>query len=194
MIVLNTSDVPVCWVGGRRNYDLKKTLAVTADQLQELIDILQEAGARDVLIMAHAPAMVRSGKPGLKYNGRPLHEVLRAFNGKLAGRVECGSHPDFGGTAQFNFSRTGGKIIAYLAGHWHTEEDYRVNGIHYSLLNCSALMGRLHGLTTNYNRKWNRLINTPSEYAGYIVSVDAKSRRLREFGYGAASPLRQFRY
>ncbi|MFD1441057.1 metallophosphoesterase family protein [Lacticaseibacillus hegangensis] len=194
VIVLNTSDVPVRWIGGRRNYDLKKTLAVTAEQLQELCDALAGAGTRDVLIMAHAPAMVRSGKPGLKFNGRPLHEVLRAFNEKYAGRVECGTHPDFGGSARFDFSQTSGTIIGYLAGHWHTEEDYRVNGIHYSLLNCSALMGRLHGLTTNYNRKWNRLINTPSEYAGYVVSIDPNRRMLREFGYGAASPLRQFKY
>ncbi|MCI1893185.1 MAG: metallophosphoesterase [Lactobacillus sp.] len=194
VIVMNTSDVPVRWVSGRKNYDLKKTLAMTAGQIQELIDALQTAGSRDVLIMSHAPVMTRSGKPGLRYNGKQVHEVLRAFNAKLAGQVQFGEHGDFGGQATFDFAQTNGTIIAAVAGHWHTEEDFRINGIHYSLLNCSALMGRLHGLTTNYNRKWNRLINTPSEYSGYVVAVEPQSRRLKLFGYGAASPLRQFEY
>ncbi|WP_164512006.1 metallophosphoesterase family protein [Lacticaseibacillus daqingensis] len=194
VITLNTSDVPVRWVGGRKNYDVKKTLAVTAAQVQELIDALQTAGTRDVLIMGHAPAMTRSGKPGLRFNGRQLHEVLRAFNAKLSGRVVFGQHPDFGGTATFDFRGTTGTIIAYVAGHWHTEEDFRINGIHYSLLNVSALMGRNHGLTTRYNRKWNRLINTPTEYAGYVLSLDTQRRTLAEYGYGAASAQRLFTY
>ncbi|WP_262315416.1 metallophosphoesterase family protein [Lacticaseibacillus parakribbianus] len=194
VITLNTSDVPVRWLGGRKNYDVKKTLAVTAAQVQELIDALQSAGSRDVLIMSHAPVMTRSGKPGLRFNGRQVHEVLRAFNAKLAGQVTFGEHPDFGGQAQFDFSHTKGTIIASLAGHWHTEEDFAVNGIHYCLLNTAALMGRNHGLTTRFNRKWNRLINTPSEYAGYVVSINAATRRLGVFGYGAATPSRVFGY
>ncbi len=58
------------------------------------------------------------------------------------------------------------------------EADYQVNGIHYSLQNTSALMGRHHGLTTKFNRRFDRHFGTPSEYAGYVVSVDIDRRRL----------------
>ncbi len=194
VITLNTSDVPVRWVAGRKNYDLKKTLAVTADQLQELADALAGAGDRDVLIMAHAPAMTRPNKPGLRFNGSQLHELLRAFNAHLSGTLDCGSHPDFGGQVAFDFSRGHSQIIAYVAGHWHVEEDFSVNGLHYTLLNNSALMGWTHGLTTRYNRRWHRRLNQASEYAGYVLSVDTAARRLRLFGYGAATPKRVFAY
>ncbi|WP_461215031.1 metallophosphoesterase family protein [Lacticaseibacillus sp. GG6-2] len=193
-ITLNTSDVPVRWIGGRKNYDIKKTLAVTADQLQELADALADAGGRDVLIMAHAPAMTRPNKPGLRFNGRQLHELLRAFNEHLSGTLDCGTHVDFGGQVAFDFSHNSGKIIAYVAGHWHVEEDFSVNGLHYALLNNSALMGWTHGLTTRYNRRWRRRLNQPSEYAGYVLSIDTTARRLRLFGYGAATPKRVFAY
>ncbi|MFD1429046.1 MULTISPECIES: metallophosphoesterase family protein [Lacticaseibacillus] len=194
VITLNTSDIPVRWVGGRKNYDLKKTLGVTAGQLQELADALAGAGSRNVLIMAHAPAMTRSGKVGLRFNARQLHELLRAYNEKLSGRLNCGSDPDFGGQVRFDFAETSGQVIAYLAGHWHTEEDFAVNGIHYSLQNVSALMGRNHALTTRFNRRQNRVIATPSEYAGYVVSIDDQARLLSIFGYGAAAKTRRFRY
>ncbi|MCI1986845.1 MAG: metallophosphoesterase [Lactobacillus sp.] len=194
VITLNTSDVPVRWVGGRKNYDIKKTLAITAAQLQELADALQGAGDRDVLIMAHAPAMTRPGKPGLRFNGQALHDLLRVFNLHTSGTLNCGPNPDFGGQVQFDFSGNTGKIIAYVAGHWHVEEDFTVNGIHYSLLNNSALMGWRHGLTTRYNRRWRRRISTPTEYAGYVLSLDTAHRRLRLFGYGAATPKRVFVY
>lgn len=195
VITLNTSDVPVQWLGGRKNYDLKKTLAVTRAQCQELIEALTGAGSRNVLIMSHAPAMTRVNKPGLRFNGMQVHELLRAFNGHLRGQLTFGADADFGGEPlNFDFTANSGQIIACLAGHWHTEEQFRVNGILYCLANASALMGRYHGLTTNYNRRWDRRIGTPSEYAGYVVSVDDENRTLTLFGYGAASAKRQFKY
>lgn len=194
VIVLNTSDVPVRWVGGRKNYDIKKNLAVTAGQLQELADALGEARHHDVLIMAHAPAIMQNGKVGLRYNGQQLHDLLRAFNQGLSGTLICGPQPDFAGEVQFDFTAPHGQLIGYLAGHWHEETNYRANGILYVGMNCSALMGRYHTLTTNYNRRWDRRINTPTEYAGYIVSVDTKAKRLAVYGYGAASPQRLFEY
>ena len=194
IITLNTSDVPVRWIQGRKNYDVKKTLAVTAGQLQELAQALASADGRDILIMSHAPAMTRKGKPALKFNGQALHNLLRAFNEKLAGTLMLGNHPDFGGQVKFDFSHSQGTIIAALAGHFHYEADYRVNGIHYSLLNVSALMGRHHALTSRYNRNWDRRLNQVTEYAGYVVSIDPNRRRLQLFGYGAASKFRQFAY
>ncbi|MCX2454926.1 metallophosphoesterase family protein [Lacticaseibacillus nasuensis] len=194
VITLNTSDVPVRWQHGRKNYDVKKTLAVTAGQLQELADILATAATREVLIMAHAPAMVHQNRSGLRFNGQQLHELLRAFNAHTAGTLTAAGGTDFGGLVQFDFTAAQGGIIAYLAGHWHEEVNYRVNGILYAMLNCSALMGRYHALTSNYNRRQDRLLNTPSEYAGYIVSIDAQRRRLHLFGYGAASRHRLFEY
>ncbi|KRM72030.1 hypothetical protein FC34_GL001013 [Lacticaseibacillus brantae DSM 23927] len=194
VIAVNTSDVPARWINGRKNYDVKKTLAVTAGQLRELAQALATAESRDILIVSHAPAMNRRGKPALKYNGQALHNLLRAFTHRLKGTVMLGDNPDFGGEVPFDFSATAGDLIAVLAGHYHVEADYLVNGIHYSLQNVSALMGRRHALTTKYNRTWNRQLNTPTEYAGYVVSVDPPSRSLQIFGYGAASPERRFIY
>jgi len=194
VIGLNTSDVPAQWLHGRKNYDVKKTLAVTAEQLQELAEALATGEGRDILIVSHAPAMNRRGKPALKYNGQALHNLLRAFTQRLKGTVMLGDHPDFGGEVPFDFSATSGDLIGVLAGHYHVEADYLVNGIHYSLQNVSALMGRRHALTTKYNRAWNRRLNSETEYAGYVVSIDPPSRSLKIFGYGAASPERQFIY
>lgn len=85
-------------------------------------------------------------------------------------------------------------MVGYLAGHYHLEADYIVNGIHYSLQNTSALMGRHHGLTTKFNRRYDRRFGLPSEYAGYVVSVDTQQRLLSLYGYGAASRVRRFQY
>lgn len=194
VITVNTSDVPVRWFNGRKNYDMKKTLAVTAAQMQELAAALEGAGNRDVLIMSHAPAMTRSGKPGLRYNGRQFHELLWAFNQKLRGHVNFAPHPDFGGSVNFDFTNTTGTIIAAVAGHWHTEEDFTVNGVHYNLNNVSAVMGKRKANTTRFNRRLDRRIGTPSEYAGYVLSVDVKARRFNVYGYGAASAVRRFSY
>ncbi|WP_056992812.1 metallophosphoesterase family protein [Lacticaseibacillus saniviri] len=194
VVTLNTSDVPVRWINGRKNYDVKKTLAVTLGQIQELIQVLADAGDRDVLVLSHAPMINKSGKPALKYNGRAVHELLRAVNLHAKGTVNLGNHPDFGGQADFDFTSTSGNIIAVLSGHYHYEADYAVNGIHYSVQNVSALMGRHHALTTRFNRNFDRHINQTNEYAGYVVSVDPNQRTLTIFGYGAATPERRFAY
>ncbi|WLV77256.1 metallophosphoesterase [Lacticaseibacillus parahuelsenbergensis] len=192
IIVLNTADVPLH--DGRKIYDVKKTLAVSFAQLRDFALALKDAQSRDVLIMSHAPAMKQNGQPALKFNGRAVHELLRAFNLHASGLLNTGKTPEFGGQLRFDFTQTTGKIIAYLAGHYHLEADYQVNGIHYSLQNTSALMGRHHGLTTKFNRRYDRRFGTPSEYAGYVVSVDVQRRLLSLYGYGAASRVRRFVY
>ena len=55
-------------------------------------------------------------------------------------------------------------------------------------------MGRHHGLTTKFNRRYDRRFGMPSEYAGYVVSVDTQQRLLSLYGYGAASRVRRFQY
>ena len=55
-------------------------------------------------------------------------------------------------------------------------------------------MGRHHGLTTKFNRRFDRHFGTPSEYAGYVISVDIDRRRLSLYGYGAASRVRRFAF
>ncbi|AGP71932.1 metallophosphoesterase family protein [Lacticaseibacillus rhamnosus] len=192
VIVLNTADVPLH--AGHKIYDVKKTLAVSFAQLRDFALALKGALNRDVLIMSHAPAMNQKGQPALKFNGRAVHELLRAFNLHASGVLNTGKTPEFGGQLRFDFTQNTGRIIAYLAGHYHLEADYQVNGIHYSLQNTSALMGRHHGLTTKFNRRFDRHFGTPSEYAGYVVSVDLDRRRLSLYGYGAASRVRRFAF
>ena len=192
MIVLNTADVPL--LDGKKVFDVKKTLAVSFPQLRDFALALKGAGARDVLIMSHAPAMKQNGQSALKFNGQAVHELLRAFNLHASGLLQTTGAPGFNGRLRFDFTAATGRVVGYLAGHYHLEADYRVHGIHYSLQNTSALMGRHHGLTTKFNRHYDRQLGRPSEYAGYVVSVDVQQHQLSLYGYGAASRVRRFAY
>ncbi|MCU6391991.1 hypothetical protein KW818_23055, partial [Enterobacter quasiroggenkampii] len=116
------------------------------------------------------------------------------FNSLASERLSTGKTSEFGGQLRVDCTKNAGRIIAFLAGRYHLGAEYQVNGIHYSLQDTSALMGRHHGLTTKFNRRFDRHFGTPSEYAGYVISVDIDRRRLSLYGYGAASRVRRFAF
>ena len=196
VISLNTSDIPYRLdEKGQKKYDVKITLGVREDQIQELIEILQQSSGKQIVLMSHANPINRKGGNALKYNGRSLHELLVAFNQKEKGRMHSSKDvpPEFRLTNDFDFTGVeDARIIAYFCGHRHVEDQYRINGIQYILFNCSALMGPNHQLTTKYNKNLNREIDHQNEFAGYIVNIDLKKRRIKVFGYGAASRRRMF--
>ena len=196
VISVNTSDLPyVLNNRGQKKYDAKITLAVREDQIEEIIEILARSSNKRIVFMSHANPINRKGSNALKYNGRALHELLVAFNQREKGRM----HASNGEPAEFRLSNdfdfTGiknARIVAYLCGHRHREDQYRINGIQYILFNCSALMGPNHSLTTKYNKNLNRQIDHNNEFAGYIVNIDLKRHRIQAFGYGAASRRRVY--
>lgn len=196
VISVNTSDLPyVLNNRGQKKYDAKITLAVREDQIEEIIEILARSSNKRIVFMSHANPINRKGSNALKYNGRSLHELLVAFNQREKGRM----HASNGEPAEFRLSNdfdfTGiknARIVAYLCGHRHREDQYRINGIQYILFNCSALMGPNHSLTTKYNKNLNRQIDHNNEFAGYIVNIDLKRHRIQAFGYGAASRRRVY--
>ena len=196
VISLNTSDIPYRLdEKGQKKHDVKITLGVREDQIQELIEILQQSSGKQIVLMSHANPINRKGGNALKYNGRSLHELLVAFNQKEKGRMHSSKDvpPEFRLTNDFDFTGVeDARIIAYFCGHRHVEDQYRINGIQYILFNCSALMGPNHQLTTKYNKNLNREIDHQNEFAGYIVNIDLKKRRIKVFGYGAASRRRMF--
>lgn len=196
VISLNTSDIPyILDEKGQKKYDVKITLGVREDQVQELIEILQQSSGKQIVLMSHANPINRKGGNALKYNGRSLHELLVAFNQKEKGRMHSSKDvpPEFRLSNDFDFTKVqGAKIIAYFCGHRHVEDQYRINGIQYILFNCSALMGPSHQLTTKYNKNLNRKMDHQNEFAGYIVNVDLSRRRIKAFGYGAATRRRIF--
>ena len=150
VISVNTSDLPyVLNNRGQKKYDAKITLAVREDQIEEIIEILARSSNKRIVFMSHANPINRKGSNALKYNGRSLHELLVAFNQREKGRM----HASNGEPAEFRLSNdfdfTGiknARIVAYLCGHRHREDQYRINGIQYILFNCSALMGPNHSL------------------------------------------------
>ncbi|AZN75810.1 serine/threonine protein phosphatase [Lactobacillus acidophilus] len=196
VISVNTSDLPyVLNNRGQKKYDAKITLAVREDQIEEIIEILARSSNKRIVFMSHANPINRKGSNALKYNGRSLHELLVAFNQREKGRM----HASNGEPAEFRLSNdfdfTGiknARIVAYLCGHRHREDQYRINGIQYILFNCSALMSPNHSLTTKYNKNLNRQIDHNNEFAGYIVNIDLKRHRIQAFGYGAASRRRVY--
>lgn len=196
VISLNTSDIPyILDEKGQKKYDVKITLGIREDQVQELIEILQQSSGKQIVLMSHANPINRKGGNALKYNGRSLHELLVAFNQKEKGRMHSSKDvpPEFRLSNDFDFTKVqDAKIIAYFCGHRHVEDQYRINGIQYILFNCSALMGPSHQLTTKYNKNLNRKMDHQNEFAGYIVNVDLSRRRIKAFGYGAATRRRIF--
>ncbi len=81
VISLNTSDIPyILDEKGQKKYDVKITLGIREDQVQELIEILQQSSGKQIVLMSHANPINRKGGNALKYNGRSLHELLVAFN------------------------------------------------------------------------------------------------------------------
>lgn len=196
IIILNTSDNAVSRQLGRKVPDEKRMLAVREPQLRALATILAGAGQRDVLVMAHAPAMRPGGRAGLTHGTEAIQTLLEAYRTRSRGRFVIPEPADsyYGGTVDYDFTHVNGRFVAYLAGHWHTEAQYQVHGVNYALLNCSALMGPYHLITTEYNRAWHRRLGTSTESAGYVLGIDTKRRRLVILGYGAASKVRIFNY
>ena len=195
-ISVNTSDIPYYLdAQGRKKYDVKLTLAVREDQIEEIIEILEQSSNKHIIFMSHANPINRKGSNALKYNGRSLHELLVAFNQGEKGQMHSsrGIPPEFRLANDFDFTNVkNARIIAYFCGHRHREDQYRINGIQYILFNCSALMGPNHALTTKYNKNWKRQIDHQTEFAGYIVNIDLQRHYIQAFGYGAASKRRIF--
>ena len=195
-ISVNTSDIPYYLdAQGRKKYDVKLTLAVREDQIEEIIEILEQSSNKHIIFMSHANPINRKGSNALKYNGRSLHELLVAFNQGEKGQMHSsrGIPPEFRLANDFDFTNVkNARIIAYFCGHRHREDQYRINGIQYILFNCSALMGLNHALTTKYNKNWKRQIDHQTEFAGYIVNIDLQRHYIQAFGYGAASKRRIF--
>jgi hypothetical protein len=55
VISLNTSDIPyILDEKGQKKYDVKLTLGVREDQVQELIEILQQSSGKQVILLSHA--------------------------------------------------------------------------------------------------------------------------------------------
>lgn len=196
-IFLNTSDVPYLLKNdGTKKYDVKLTLAIRQQQIQQLIALLEHSFDKKIVIFGHANLIDADGQEALQYNGHAVHELLVAFNRKLKGKLQPRqTNADFAVNAKFDFTQNrSGQIWAYICGHRHLETDYRQKGIQYILLNCSALMGPDHQLTTRFNKNWQRKQGTITEFAGYVIDVSADARTINVFGYGAATPERRFTF
>lgn len=196
VISVNTSDIPYYLNNkGQKKYDTKITLGVREDQIEEIIEILSRSSNKKIIFMSHANPINRKGSNALKFNGRSLHELLVAFNQREKGKMHSSKDvpAEFRLSNDFDFTGVeNAHIIAYFCGHRHREDQYRINGIQYILFNCSALMGPNHALTTKYNKNWNRQIDHPTEFAGYVANIDLERHRLQIFGYGAASKRKIF--
>ncbi|WP_129045643.1 metallophosphoesterase family protein [Companilactobacillus metriopterae] len=188
VIFINTSDIPYIVYGNNKKYDFKKVRGVREQQIQDLIKILENTVDKRVIVMGHANIVSPSGKNALNFNGDLLQKIFEEFNNKQQGQLKNNLLGDFGVSTAYDFSNTGiSTISTYICGHMHYEKHYQVSGINHIILNCSALMGKKRGLTTDYNRKWDRKINEISEFCGYFINVDSKKMILQIFGYGAAT-------
>lgn len=194
IIMINTSDVPyILDDNGKKKYNTQHTLALSEDQVQEIIEILEKSVNKQIIFMGHAVPIDRKGMNSLKYNGRSLHELMVAFNQREKGYLNSHDVPlEYTLTNKFDFSNVvKGKIIAYFAGHAHAEDQYRINSIQYITFNCSALVSLSD--SNKYNHRYNRQVDQRTEYAGYVVNVDLDKKLLQVFGYGAASKRRVYR-
>ncbi|MDO4912459.1 MAG: metallophosphoesterase [Lactobacillus sp.] len=196
LISVNTSDVPYSLnEKGQKIYDAKLTMAVREDQIEEIIEILTDSDGKKIVFLGHSAPIDKRGNTALKYNGRSLHELFVAFNQRESGRMHSSNEVPavFRLSNRFDFSAIkDAKIVAFLGGHQHMEDQYRINGIQYILFNCSALMGQNHSLTTKYNKAINRKLDRDNESCGYIVNVDLQSSQIQAFGFGAGSRRRVF--
>ncbi|MBA1433972.1 metallophosphoesterase family protein [Bombilactobacillus bombi] len=196
VLFINTTDVPYLLdQHGRKLYDSKLVLAVRNRQLQDIVHILEHSANKRILVCGHANLMTVKGQDGLQHNGKAVHDLFKAFNLGLSGQlIRQDADSNFSLNVRFDFHRNQtGRIGAYLCGHRHVEDQFKIDDIQYVLLNVSALMGRKHGLTTKYNRAWDRHKDEVSEFAGYIINFDEHTGWLQVFGYGAATPLRKFK-
>jgi hypothetical protein len=167
---------------------LKKVRGVREQQLEDLITILENTVDKHVIVMGHANIVSPSGRSALNFNGDLIQQLLVSFNNKNSGQLKNELTGDFGVNLRYDFSSTGiSKVTTYICGHMHYEKNYKVSEINHIILNCSALMGKKHGLTTDYNKKWDRRYNEISELAGYFINIDPNKLRLQIFGYGAAT-------
>lgn len=188
VIFLNTSDIPYILNNGSKKYDFKKVRGIREQQLEDLIAVLENTVDKHVVVMGHANIISPSGRSALNFNGDLIQQIFVAFNNKTLGQVKNQLTGDFGVDLRYDFSATGiSKVTTYICGHMHYEKYYKVAGINHIILNCSALMGKKHGLTTDYNKKWDRRYNEISELSGYFINIDPDKLRLQIFGYGAAT-------
>lgn len=196
VIFINTADAPATKKHAKRAFDGKLTLSIRERQMAEIIEILEHSEGYEIMFFGHANPINRAGKNAFKYNGKTLHEIFNAFNHRLSGQVQTHHKtPEFQIDLSFDFSSIAdAKIQAYFCGHHHLEDDFRVDGILYVLLNCSALMGPNHYLTTKYNHAWNRQQGQPNEYAGYVVDFNEASKKIQVFGYGATTNRKVFNF
>lgn len=188
IIFIDTSDIPYILSNGSKKYDFKKVRGVREQQLEDLTTILEQSVDKHVVVMGHANIISPSGRSALNFNGDLVQQLLVAFNNKASGQLKNELTGDFGVDIRYDFSSTGiSKVTTYICGHMHYEKNYKVSEINHIILNCSALMGKKHGLTMDYNKKWDRRYNEISELAGYFINIDPKKLRLQIFGYGAAT-------
>lgn len=153
VIFLNTSDIPYILNGGTKKYDFKKVRGIREQQIEDLISILEKTIDKHVVVFGHANLISQSGRSALNFNGDLVQKIFTSFNNKGSGQLKNELSGDFGVNVRYNFTDTGISTISnYICGHMHYEKHYKVNGINHIILNCSALMGKKHGVTTDYNK------------------------------------------
>lgn len=193
VVFLNTSDIPYILNGGSKKYDFKKTRGIREQQIEDLIEVLEQTVDKHVVVFGHANLITPSGRSALNFNGDLVQRIFTEFNNKSTGQLQNELTGDFGVNVHYDFTQTGiSQISNYLCGHMHYEKYYKVAGINHIILNCSALMGKRHGLTTDYNKKWDRRYNEVSELAGYFININPDKMLLQIFGYGAATRFVSF--
>ncbi|MCH4169967.1 MAG: metallophosphoesterase [Lactobacillus sp.] len=195
LIFIDTCDVPYALDDkGQKRYDMKKVMALRQQQFEDIIALLTVSQNKTICFMGHADLAQPKGKGAVTYNGTTLQELFQAFNQHAKGRIQTKGRPaDFTVNTSFDFRHTGtAKIAAYICGHRHRERAYQLGGVQYIWLNCSALMGKHHALTTKYNRHWDRHQGDVTEFAGYVLNFNAQTQKLLVFGYGAASRIQSF--
>lgn len=141
-------------------------------------DALNVEDSWKIIVIGHVPVhpKMTSYSPKLDI----IKKTIDAYNN----RAVLDYTSDDGVNASSDFTSSKGKVVAYICGHNHKDENFLENGVVYVSTGCDAKY---------HNDKWDRISRTTSEQLFDVFFVDTTNKKIKTIRIGAGEN-REFEY
>lgn len=159
-------------------------------QLNFLVNALETAGNKDVLVFMHVPPQGFGGNQpySLNWFGKDkttninhnfLLKILESYVSRMQGSAE-GTNLDNSVNVSFDFTKITGRLIGVICGHEHVDKPIETkNGVRVILRTCA--------IASDNTGKNQRVLGTLSEDAFDVIQIDNDNNKayIKRFGFGS---------
>lgn len=184
-IVLNCIDIPyILNENGNPKYEGQYTVGYREDQLKWFIEKLETSENKDIFLYQHVQFgdTYKKENEMSRYNEDEIMKIIDDFNNKKIHKSSRTDNPDFNYNVEGDFTRTTGKVVYGMYGHYHNDAITELNGVQYITTGSSVPV----------ERKWrgsgllaDRTLHTLQEDLFDVIIIKPTERKVKMLRFGA---------